>query len=94
MSRRPSTIDALFHTRSQLVQVTAGTEGSMRLIFVRSRTEANGPFVRPGLYPASLRGSKPAHSTTGSRGYFGKRGSVFASRHSENAEPRVLPTMR
>jgi len=46
------------------------------------------------FYPAWSRGTKPAHSTTGRRGYFGKRGSVLASRHRENAEPRVLPTTR
>jgi hypothetical protein len=46
------------------------------------------------VYSGSPEGQKPTHSTTGIRGYLGNRGSVFESRHIENAEPRVVPTTR
>jgi hypothetical protein len=38
----------------------------------------------------TARRSHPAHSTTGSRGYFGYRSSVFERSHIENVLPRVL----
>ena len=34
-------------------------------------------------------GANPAHASTGSRGYFGNRGSVSLSAHRQNVEPRA-----
>jgi len=31
----------------------------------------------------------PAHSSTGSRGYFANRGSLFESSHNRNSDPRT-----
>ncbi len=61
-----------------LVQPDAGQPGQQRV---------------PGA-GAVQRKLSPRQSSTGSRGYFGNDGSVFARSHSENAEPRVLPTTR
>ncbi len=38
----------------------------------------------------AARSSYPRHRSTGSRGYFGKLGSVFERSHIENSLPRVL----
>ncbi len=41
-----------------------------------------------------MRGVKPGHESTGSRGYFANRGSSRERSQSENDDPRVFPTMR
>src|SRR5215470_14761867 len=38
--------------------------------------------------------SYPLHSRTGSRGYFGNRGSVVESSHRQNTDPRSDSTIR
>jgi hypothetical protein len=59
---------------------------------IEPRRDSQGVF-QPGSW-AGARSTKPLQRTTGSRGYFAKRGSLAARPHSQNSLPRAETTTR